>query len=236
MARKSPERSKRDARRTGATAPKKAVVPARREPPHRAPNVGVVGIGASAGGVQAFSTLMSRVPVDTGLAFVLIQHLDPTRESGLAEIVGRATSMPVVQVTPGMRLAPNHVYVIAPNTELALRDGVFSVEPRPSGPGPQMPIDAFFRSLAETKGNRAIGVVLSGTMTDGALGLRAIKAAGGITFAQDDASAAHPQLPRAAVSAGGVDFVLPPADIAAELTHASTRAYIAATPAEKEPA
>ncbi len=147
--------------------------------------VAVVGVGASAGGLEAFSELLTHLPLDTGFAFVLVQHLDPQHESALAMLLGRVTALPVREVTDHERVAANHVYVIPPNTDLTLADGVLALQSRPDTRAPHRSIDFFFETLARDCGARAIGVILSGTATDGTLGLEAIKAAGGITFAQD---------------------------------------------------
>ena len=151
--------------------------------------VPVVGIGASAGGLEAFSQLLKHLPLDTGLAFVLVQHLDPNHESMLTGILSRETRMPVEEVRDGTTVKPNRVYVIPPNTSMTISGQVLRLKPREQVSGPHMPIDHFLRSLAESCKNKAIGVILSGTGSDGALGLEAIKAEGGIIFAQDAESA-----------------------------------------------
>jgi two-component system CheB/CheR fusion protein len=175
----------------------------------------VVGIGASAGGLEAFTELLSHLPNDTGMAFVLIQHLDPKHESHLTELLSRECKMPVAEVKGATRSQGNHVYVIPPRFNLGISDGVLQTAPRPDR-GRNMPIDSFFSALAEDRGSRALGVVLSGTASDGTLGLQAIKDAGGVTFAQDVLTARYDSMPRSA-SAAGVDFVLPPAGIARQL-------------------
>src|SRR5215470_4715633 len=177
----------------------------------------VVGIGASAGGLEAFRQLLNHLPNDTGMAFVFVQHLDPARESILAELLSRATDMPVKEVNDGMRVEPNCVYVIPPNTNMAIANGALRLGPREEKRGQHRSIDYFMRSLAEEIRNRAIGVILSGTASDGTLGLEAIKAEGGITFAQDEETAKYDGMPHSAISAGCVDFVLPPERIAEEL-------------------
>jgi two-component system CheB/CheR fusion protein len=188
----------------------------------------IVGVGASAGGLEAFRQLLEHLPTDTGMAFVLIQHLDPNHESILPEILARSTRMPVRQVTEGMALERNHVFVIPPNTNMAVVDGVLALEPRQVTRGLHMPIDYFFRSLAKVQGSEAIGVILSGAASDGALGLAEIKAVGGITFAQDERSASHSDMPRSAIATGVVDFVLPPHGIAQELAQLGRHSYVAA--------
>ena len=176
----------------------------------------VVGIGASAGGLEAFTELLSHLPDDTGLAFVLIQHLDPTHESHLTELLSKASKMPVAEVNGETRAEANHVYVISRQCNLSISDGLLHAPPRPDS-GRNMPIDSFFLALAAARGNQAVGVILSGLASDGTLGLQAIRAAGGITFAQDARTAKYDGMPTSAISAGAVDFVLPPAGIARQL-------------------
>lgn len=178
---------------------------------------GIVGIGASAGGLEACTRLLKTLPLDTGLAFVLVQHLDPKHDSMLTDILSRSTSLPIQEVRQGMVLEPNHVYVIPPNTDLVVRKGCLNLKPRAEAQGQHFTIDSFFRSLAEDQKSRAIGVILSGTGTDGTLGLHAIKANGGLTFAQDVKSAKYSGMPRHAVMAGAVDIVLSPEGIVREL-------------------
>jgi len=146
--------------------------------------VPIVGVGASAGGLEAFTNLLNHLPDDTGMAFVLIQHLDPSHESHLTELLSKESKMPVAEVRGETRAAANHVYVIPPQHNLTISGGVLHALPRPAR-GRNMPIDAFLHALAADRGNKAIGVILSGTASDGTLGLKAIKAAGGITFAQN---------------------------------------------------
>jgi two-component system CheB/CheR fusion protein len=181
--------------------------------------VRVIAVGASAGGLDALTQLLGRLSGENGLAYVLVQHLDPAHESILAELLARTTIIPVVQATEGMRVEADHAYVIPPGVQMTLADGHLKLAPRDRAGGPARSIDVFFRSVAEVHGSDAVGVVLSGTGSDGALGLEAIKAAGGLTFAQNPASAAYDGMPRAAAATGCVDFVLPPADIAAHLAH-----------------
>ena len=177
----------------------------------------IVGIGASAGGLEACSELLEHLPADTGMAFVLVQHLDPSHKSMLAELLGRTTAMPIDEVVDGTRVEPNHAYIIPPNTELGILNKTLHLLPRTEKSGPPLPIDYFMQSLAQDQGGAAIGIVLSGSASDGTIGLKAIKAAGGITFAQDEASAKYSSMPRSAVAAGCVDFVLSPREIAKEL-------------------
>lgn len=177
----------------------------------------VVGIGASAGGLSALTTLLDALPPRPGLALVIVQHLDPKRESHLDHILAPHTSMNVVEARHGTRVAPDHVYVIQPNTSVAIADGVLSVTPRPDDRRPHYPVDHFLRSLATVQGPSAVGVILSGTGSDGTLGLCEIKAAGGLTFVQDEQSAQHPGMPQSAVASGTVDLVLAPDEIARRL-------------------
>jgi two-component system, chemotaxis family, CheB/CheR fusion protein len=185
----------------------------------------IVGIGASAGGLDAFKQLLQALPADTGMAFVLVQHLAPTHVSLLAEILAPTTTMPVLEVKDEPRVEPNHVYVIPPNRTMVMTDGHLRLFPRQDTPGQHRPVDAFLRSLAEHDSHRAVGVILSGTGTDGTVGLTAIKSEGGITFAQDD-TAQQDGMPRSAITAGCVDFVLPPDQIAAELARIGRHPYI----------
>lgn len=191
----------------------------------RTPACPIVGVGASAGGLEAFTLLLKALPADTGMAFVLIQHLDPAHESELSKLLAKATVMPTATVKNKQRVEPNHVYVIPPNANLAIAKGVLKLEPRPKGGAPHHAIDFFFESLAQDQRERAIGVVLSGTATDGTQGLEAIKAEDGITFAQDD-SAKYDSMPRSAVAAGCADFVLSPTKIAQELARIAEHPYV----------
>ncbi len=191
----------------------------------------IVGIGASAGGLEAFTQLLTALPVDTGIGFVLVQHLDPEHESALTQILSRATQLPVREISNDEVVRPNHVYVIPPDTNLSITDGVLKLQPRLRTRVPHRPIDSFFESLAQDQREGAIGVVLSGTATDGTLGLEAIKAEGGITFAQND-TAKYDSMPRSAVAAGCVDLVLAPSDIAKELARIARHPYVAGQPFE----
>ncbi len=190
------------------------------------PKFPIVGIGASAGGLEAFSELLKNLPTDTGMAFVLIQHLNPDHQSLLSEILARTTLLPVSEVTDDIAVEPNQVYIIPPNTKMILSQGNLRLTPREKIQGKYMPIDFFFRSLALEWGSKAIAVVLSGLDGDGALGLEAVKAAGGITFAQDSATSKFEGMPHSAIATGCVDFVLPPAGIAQELAKISRHPYV----------
>ena len=195
----------------------------------------IVGVGASAGGLEAFTALLAALPVDTGMAFVLVQHLDPRHESKLSMLLSRGTKMPVVEISDGTPAQPDCVYVIPPNTDLTVVKGVLRLTPRLEETRHHLAVDYFLRSLAKDKKSKAIGVVLSGTGSDGAQGLKAVKAEGGVTFAQDQASAKYDGMPRSAVAAGAVDYVLPPAKIAKELARIGRHPYVTrfgATPPE----
>ena len=177
----------------------------------------IVGIVASAGGLEAFSQLLSHLPTNTGMAFVFIQHMLPNGESLLTKILARVTKMLVSQVQNGMLVEPDRVYIIPPDTQMRIFKGVFELSPREKVFGTYMPGDVFLISLAADRGNRAIAVVLSGSNKDGTLGLTAIKAVGGVTFAQDKDTATFDRMPLSAIATGYVDFVLSPEQIATEL-------------------
>jgi two-component system, chemotaxis family, CheB/CheR fusion protein len=188
----------------------------------------VVGIGASAGGLEAASLLFKELSPHLGMAFVLVLHLDPARESAVAEILARVTSMPVVQVKEGMRVEPDHVYVIPPNHEMTIEHGVLHLQSRVvERRSSNTTIDTFLRSLAHSHGRAAIGVILSGTASDGTLGVAAIKGEGGITFAQEPSSAKYDGMPASAIASGYVDFILDPVGIAQEIARIRQHPYIA---------
>ena len=168
--------------------------------------------------LDAMSRLLQALPPDTGMAFVMVSHLSATHDSMLAEILSRKTAMPVVEVQDTPTVEPNHVYVIPPARTMVINQRRLQLHPRRELDGLHHPVDAFLQSLARDQKDRSIGVILSGTANDGTVGLEEIKAEGGITFAQD-ASAEHDGMPRSAITAGCVDLVLPPEEIAAELTH-----------------
>ena len=169
----------------------------------------VVGIGASAGGLEALKQFLDGLPADTGMAFVLVQHLHPERESLTAELLAKHTGMDVAEAADRDRVRANHVYVIPSNRYLSIREGRLHLREPMAQRGRRMPIDHFLRSLAEERQDQAIGILLSGTGTDGTLGLKAIKGHGGITLAQDPATAGYPGMVRSAMDAGLVDYVLP---------------------------
>ncbi len=187
-------------------------------------------IGASAGGLEALTELLKALPVNTGLGFVIIQHLEPKHESALTKLLAKATGMPVREVSNGMVVEPNQIYVIPPNKAMTIRRGILRLTPRVEKSGMHRPIDAFAVTLAEDQKSAAIGVVLSGSGSDGTQGLKAIKSEGGITFAQDPNTAQWAAMPVSAISADAVDFVLPPKRIAAELARIGRHPYVAASP------
>ncbi len=168
----------------------------------------VVGMGASAGGLEAFTRFFQAMPADSGMAFVVIQHLDPDHESLTAELLGRHTKMPVQQVADDTAVERDHVYVIPPNRYLGIGQDVLRLTPSAPRRAIRMPIDFFFRSLAEDRQERAIGIVLSGTGTDGTLGLKEIKTVGGMALVQEPMTAQHDGMPRSAIAADAADRVL----------------------------
>jgi two-component system, chemotaxis family, CheB/CheR fusion protein len=186
----------------------------------------IVGIGASAGGLAAFNELLAAIPADSGMAFVIVQHLDPTHTSMLAEAIARTTAMNVVTAASGTKVEPNHVYVIPPNADIALEGNSLQLVPREQSRKPHLAIDFFFRSLAAQRGAQAIGVVLSGSGSDGTEGLRAIKAEGGFTFAQAPKTAKFGDMPQSAIKAGVVDTGMPIPALARELVRLSRHPYV----------
>ena len=184
-----------------ASAPVAAPLPVPRDFP-------VVGMGASAGGLEAFEQFFRLMPSDSGMAFVLVSHLDPEHESLLTEILQRSTAMPAVQATDGLIVEPDHVYVIPPNRDMTFARGALQLT-APEGPrGQRMPIDLFLRSLADERGDRSLGVILSGTGSDGTLGLRAVLGAGGVSFVQDPVTAKYDGMPQSAIRSGVATYVL----------------------------
>jgi two-component system CheB/CheR fusion protein len=193
----------------------------------------IVGVGASAGGLEACTALLKALPGNLGMAFVIVPHLDRSRESAFPEILARATSMRVVEVDDGTAVQADHLYVIRPNCEMTISEGVLHLFHREEPRSVTMTIDIFLRSLATDQGSNAIGIILSGTASDGTMGLTAIKGEGGITFAQDN-SAKYDGMPASAIAAGCVDLVLPPADIARELTRIARHPYVLGAGVEPE--
>src|SRR6266487_2581854 len=231
-----PRRSSGEGRRTSAAQPDTSA-PAVASPEddgsdHSQPALPfpVVCVGASAGGLEAFTQLLGALPTDTGMAFVLITHLSPSHASHLAEILSRATQMPVTEVKDEALVQPNCVYVIPPDSSMIIAKGSLQLLPRHTVDGRHHPIDVFLESLAHDQRHKSIAIILSGTGSDGTQGMDEIKAAGGITFAQDE-SAAYEGMPRSAAMAGAVDFRLAPADIARELGKIARHAYVGAVDA-----
>ena len=169
----------------------------------------IVGIGASAGGLEVLELFLKNVPVDSGMAFVIVQHLDPTHKGILAELLQRVTPMKVSQVKDRTRVQPDRVYVIPPNKDLSILHGVLHLLDPVAPRGLRLPIDFFLRSLAADSEDHSIGVILSGMGADGTLGLKAIKEKAGMVFVQDPVSAKFDGMPRSAVEAGLADIVAP---------------------------
>ena len=201
----------------------------RGEPAEQAPEASfpIVGIGASAGGLAAFEAFFSGMPADTdpGMAFVLVQHLAPDHKSLLCGLIQRCTRMQVFEVEDGMRVQPNCTYIIPPNRDMAFLNGSLQLLEPASPRGHRLPIDFLFRSLAQDQHERAIGIVLSGTGSDGTQGVRAIKGEGGLVMAQNPASAEYDGMPRSALATGLVDYELPPAEMPAQLLAYAAHAF-----------
>src|SRR5580698_2110299 len=201
------------------------------------PGCPVVGIGASAGGLAAFEAFFSGMPADTdpGMAFVLVQHLAPDHKSILTELVKRYTRMKVFEVADGMAVKPNCAYIIPPNRDMALLNGALQLLEPAAPRGHRLPIDFFFRSLAQYQRERAIGIVLSGTGSDGTQGVRAIKGEGGMAMAQNPKSTEYDGMPSSAIATGLVDYVLPAAEMPAQLiayvAHAFGKTSLPVSPA-----
>ncbi len=182
----------------------------------------IAAIGASAGGLRAFSDLLGALPLKPGVAFVLVPHLAPQYKSQLAEILARNTRLPVSEVKSGEKVFPDRIYILPPNRSMLIRDGALHLSSFGHKSDWRNPIDSFFLSLAEDQGKRAVGVILSGEGNDGTEGLRAIRDIGGVTFAQDGRTASHPSMPNSAAAAGYADFVLSPAGIGGRLGSIAT--------------
>ncbi len=193
----------------------------------------VVGIGASAGGLAAFTQFLKALPANSGMAFVLTQHLDPSFPSELTHILSSATTLPVTTARDGEPVAPDHVYVLPSDALLTISQGRLHLAPRTDGH--PFAIDHFLISLGTDQGRNAIGIVLSGSGSDGAQGLQAIKAAGGITFAQEPGTAEHGDMPRRAIETGMVDHILPPGELAAAVVDPSRRASSSAAEPPQSP-
>lgn len=169
----------------------------------------IVGIGASAGAVEAFEQFFRACPADSGMAFVLVLHLNPNFESRLAEILQRSTTMPVIFALDQIAVEANHVYIIPPNREMSIFKGVLHLSVPEQAHRPWKPINVFLRSLAEDQAEDAIGIILSGTLSDGTLGLRAILDAGGICMVQEPSTAKWDDMPQSAITAGYATHILP---------------------------
>ena len=187
----------------------------------------IVGIGASAGGLKAFEAFFSGMPADTdpGMAFVLVQHLSPDHKSILCELIRRYTRMEVFEIEDGVEVRANCVYVIPPSYDMALLNGTLQLLDSPEQRGKRLPIDFFFESLAKDQRERAIGIVLSGTGSDGTLGVRAIKAEGGMVIAQSTGSSEFDGMPGSAIATGLVDYELPPQEMPARLIAYAAHAF-----------
>src|SRR4030095_2564539 len=186
----------------------------------------VVALGASAGGLDAFKKVFDALPANSGMAFVLIQHLDPTHESLMVDLLTGHTPMKVLQATDRMQLVRDRVYLIPPGAYLAIEDGTLRLSKPRERHGARMPFDFFLRSLAEECGERAICAILSGTGTDGSLGLKAVKEKGGLVIVQDPEEADFDGMPRSAIKSGGTDLVLRVAKIPQALVRYSRQKYI----------
>ena len=188
-------------------------------------NFPVVGIGASAGGLEACTALLKALPTSLGMAYVIVPHLDPTRESAFPEILARSTSMPVAEVADGTPIQPDRVYVLPHSSEMTIKKGVLRLSRRDDPHTVNTAIDMFLCSLAADQGSNALAIILSGTASDGTKGVSAVKVEGGITFAQDN-SAKYEGMPASAIASGCVDFILPPESIARELARISRHPYV----------
>jgi two-component system CheB/CheR fusion protein len=202
---KQPKR-KKPTKRTSAIVPE--VPPSTEQQPFR-----IVGIGASAGGLEAFEQFFSHMPVDSGMGFVIVQHLDPARHSAMPEILTRLTKMPAHEAKHGMKVVPNAIYLIPPNKNMFIENGTLQLQEPSRIPGLKLPIDLFLRSLASDKGPDAIGIILSGTGSDGTLGLSAVKSESGTVFVQDPKTAKYDGMPLSAINTGLVDFIMPPEEM-----------------------
>ena len=190
-------------------------------------NFPIVGIGAPAGGISAFGAFFSAMPAGASpnMAFVIVQHLAPDHKSILTEIIQRYTKMKVYEVHDGMEVEPNCTYIIPPNHDMAFINGKLQLLEPPSARGLRLPIDFFFRSLAQDQQERAIGVILSGTGSDGTLGIKAIKEEGGMVMVQKPDTAEYDGMPSSAISTGLVDYELSPAEMPARLVAYATHAF-----------
>jgi two-component system CheB/CheR fusion protein len=224
-------------RKSTTQRPRKAARKARRASPNHAIDsplprgLTVAAIGASAGGLEALTQMIDSLPADPGLVIVILQHMAADHESALPHLLAVHTRLPVVQVTHGVQMRVNHIYVVPPNVQMTMSGDRLLLASRPADRSRHTPIDTFFSSVADAAGNRAIAVVLSGTASDGALGIRDVKAAGGITIAQQPDTAKYDSMPRAALASGFIDLVLEPAAIGRELGAIAQQPYVRRRPA-----
>ena len=225
--------SRKTAKKAAGKAARKPVpeaAPAVPVPAVPAPGFPVVGIGASAGGLEAFEEFFKAMPPDSGMAFVLVAHLAPTHASLLPELVQKRTQMPVAQAEDGTKVQPNCVYVIPPNQALAILGGTLQLLPLLQPRSDNLPIDSFFRSLAQDQRSNAIAVILSGTGTDGTLGLRAVKGEAGMVMVQSEESAKYDGMPHSALATGLADYVLPAGKMPEQLINYVAHAVHRPTP------
>ncbi len=215
---------KTPARQTGTAAGAKQTTSG----PKAAIDFPIVGLGASAGGLEALETFFLNMPPDSGIGFVIIQHLSPRHKSIMRSILAKDTPMKVVEIKDGMKIKPNQVYLNPPNSNVVIINGTLQLMVPVKTSGMNLPIDHFFRSMAEELGEKAICIILSGTATDGTLGLKAIKGGGGLAIVQDPASAKYDGMPRSAIATGIVDFILPVEKIPSELSRYVQAPYIGA--------
>lgn len=195
----------------------------------------IVGIGASAGGLEAFEQFFSNMPAHSGMSFVLVPHLDPTHKSILGDLLKRYTSMPILQAEDGMPVRPDTVYIIPPNRDMAIMHGTLQLLEPVTSQGIRHPIDFFFRSLADDQREKAICIVLSGTGSEGAQGLRAVKGEGGLVLAQEAKTAKYDGMPSSAIATGLVDYVLPPGKMAEQLMAYARRPWSRPLPSVEAP-
>src|SRR5262245_6163694 len=200
-------------RRVPSPSPKTKPKPTERRSDRPAVLGPVVGMGASAGGLEAFQKFFTAMPADSGMAFILVQHLDPRHDTMMPELLGKHSEMPVQQVRDETPVESNHVYVIPSNATLTIEGGILRVKTPADTENRRTPIDTLFRSLAQDQADNAVCILLSGSGTDGTLGLRAVKEHGGLTIAQSPESAHHDSIVRSAIATGMVDHVLPPEDM-----------------------
>ncbi|MGZ4921596.1 MAG: chemotaxis protein CheB [Halobacteriota archaeon] len=203
--------------RSDAAKQKRRATQPKREEPSSRQAFSIVGVGASAGGLEEFEQFFLHLPPDTGMAFIVIQHLDPTGDSLLPDLLRRYTHMEVVEARYGVEVQPNVVYVIPPNRDLSIEGGTLSVQEAHRQRGIRMPIDHFFRHLAEDQDGNACGIILSGTGTDGTLGVKAIKEKMGLVLVQDPASASFSGMPQSAINTGLVDYIGPAEELPKKL-------------------